>query len=330
MTSNGGFFLIYILNENKTLWVVLHHFLFHSRVNLAFLPLNLPCWVFCFWFKSRLEVTPVCEGTRYHLKRSPRLFKTRPTLSNHQTAAPMWREFQHSGQFSIVTAQHTRVTEPFTGSPVYQKQSSTNEKFLRGLSSCKPDCSCMENMNQSLWSHSSVPNWWNATRRRGNCVIFRFNNEISNILISCWTEVCISCYGFVWSVFDAFPSENVPQGWSDDCWNLCSTQPVRSGIYFAALLFLTNRNQVKKDRSEFKKRICEPVIHDSACQITDKSAATRMSHMPPRVLVHEAPRPPGGKRRQVTHPDRAKAHPNSRSVEVRALSEGRWIPRRQL
>lgn len=129
MTSNGGFFYIYILNENKTLWVVLHHFLFHSRVNLAFLPLNLPCWVFCFWFKSRLEVTPVCEGTRYHLKRSPRLFKTRPTLSNHQTAAPMWREFQHSGQFSIVTAQHTRVTEPFTGSPVYQKQSSTNEKF---------------------------------------------------------------------------------------------------------------------------------------------------------------------------------------------------------
>lgn len=47
-----------------------------------------------------------------------------------------------------------------------------------------------------------------------------------------------------------------------------------------------------------------------------------ISHMPPRVLVHEAPRPPGGEQRQATHPDGAKPHPNSRSVEVRALSEG--------
>lgn len=44
-----------------------------------------------------------------------------------------------------------------------------------------------------------------------------------------------------------------------------------------------------------------------------KFAAMHISHMPPHVLVHEAPRPPGGKQRQVTHPDR---------VEVGALSEG--------
>lgn len=81
-------------------------------------------------------------------------------------------------------------------------------------------------------------------------------------------------------------------------------QPFSSGFYFTAP-FIENLARVprrqKKDevRVYKKKNLC--AINR---QITAKFAAMHISHMPPHVLVHEAPRPPGGKQRQVTHPER--------------------------
>lgn len=42
------------------------------------------------------------ENRLNHLEQSPRLFKTRLSLSNHQTPVPTWM-FQLPGQFSIIT-----------------------------------------------------------------------------------------------------------------------------------------------------------------------------------------------------------------------------------
>lgn len=65
----------------------------------------------------------------------------------------------------------------------------------------------------------------------------------------------------------------------------------------------------------------DPFIHKAACQTTDEPAALRMSRTPPLVPFHEAPRPPGGDRRQVPRPDRARARPSARSAEDGVMME---------
>lgn len=68
----------------------------------------------------------------------------------------MRREFLLSGQFSIVTARWARVPEHFPGSPLELSRSNPPQmkSFSGDSAAAKPDCSCMENMHQPLWSHS--------------------------------------------------------------------------------------------------------------------------------------------------------------------------------
>lgn len=103
-------------------------------------------------------------------------------------------------------------------------------------------------------------------------------------------------------------------------------------------VFPINREiRIKRNKDEVRVLKMSKFIHKAKSQ---RNLQLRISHTPPRVLVHEAPRPPGGQQRQVTHPDRAKLKVGGgRSAERRrtmdppkaALTASRqpWGPRRR-
>lgn len=222
---------------------IVFHFLFHSGVNLAFLRLNVPCWVSLGFsglnhaWKSLLSV----KGLGI-------IWNVRVTSVRHWFWATT--KHQYGGNFSsLVNFPSLQLSAPEFQSLLLEVRWGLLEAvfhkwtfFLRGFGSCKRTAAawkiCISLCDHTLASESG------ETPPEELGVVSFLCSILDSDLISCSTEVylkdseheafpfsiiCISCYGdSVHEGFDAFPSEN---------FEMSADQPSRQHLNYLFHLF---------------------------------------------------------------------------------------------